>query len=42
MEEERIKAIMNQFNYNYIDILNQLRIMGDAMVLLNPAKKSNL
>ena len=35
---------MKQFNHEYISIVDNLRIMGDALVLLNPIKriKSNL
>ena len=30
---------MKQFNHEYISIVDNLRIMGDALVLLNPIKR---
>jgi len=29
---------MQQFNHEYLQIVQHLRIMGDALVLLNPLK----
>jgi len=37
--ETKIKAVMKQFNHEYISIVDNLRIMGDALVLLNPIKR---
>lgn len=37
--EDRIKLIMSQFSNDYVQILSNMRLMGDAMVLLNPLKK---
>lgn len=30
---------MKQFNHEYMTIVDNMRIMGDALVLLNPIKK---
>jgi uncharacterized protein YggU (UPF0235/DUF167 family) len=37
--QRKIKGVMKQFGHEYINIINHLRIMGDALVLLNPIKK---
>jgi hypothetical protein len=37
--EKQIKGVMKQFNHEYMTIVDNLRIMGDALVLLNPIKK---
>ena len=31
-----VEAVLKKFNYNYIQIVDQLRLMNDVMVLLNP------
>ena len=31
---------MNQFEHEYMQIITNLRVMGDALVLLNPKKKA--
>lgn len=33
---------MKQFRHEYLTIVDNLRIMGDALVLLNPIKKFKL
>lgn len=38
--QKEVKAVLNQFGYNYMFIARSLRIMGEVMVLLNP-KRSN-
>ena len=38
--EQKIKFIMKQFGHEYMGIIENLRIMEDALVLLNPAKKN--
>lgn len=35
---KRIKGVMQQFEHEYMLIVDNLRIMGDALVLLNPAQ----
>jgi hypothetical protein len=35
---KRIKGVMKQFDHEYMSIVDHLRIMGDALVLLNPTK----
>ena len=40
MGEEKIKIIMKQFDHEYMSIVSSLRVMGDALVLLNPKKKT--
>lgn len=30
---------MKQFNHEYMSIVDNLRVMGDALVLLNPIRK---
>lgn len=37
---KRIKGVMKQFDHEYMAIVDNLRIMGDALVLLNPTKNS--
>lgn len=36
--QKKIKSVMKQFGHEYMTIVNHLRIMGDALVLLNPVK----
>lgn len=36
--QKRIKGVMKQFDHEYMSIVDNLRIMGDALVLLNPIK----
>lgn len=38
--ELKIKGIMKQFKHEYMQIIDNLRIMDDALVLLNPAKRT--
>ena len=35
---KRIKSVMRQFKHEYLAIVDNLRVMGDALVLLNPIK----
>ena len=35
---KRIKNVMKQFRHEYLAIVDNLRIMGDALVLLNPVR----
>ena len=37
--QKRIKTVMKQFDNEYLLIVDNLRIMGDALVLLNPIRK---
>ena len=37
--QKKIKGVMKEFNHEYINIIDNLRIMGDALVLLNPIRK---
>lgn len=39
MGEKQIKGVMKQFNHEYMTIVDNMRIMGDALVLLNPIKR---
>ena len=36
--QKKIKTVMKQFGNEYMSIIDNLRIMGDALVLLNPIK----
>ena len=40
--EHKIKFIMKQFGHEYMAIIENLRIMEDALVLLNPAKRTSI
>jgi hypothetical protein len=35
---KKIKQVMEQFEHQYMNIIDNLRIMADALVLLNPDK----
>ena len=35
---KRIKGVMKQYDHEYMSIVDHMRIMGDALVLLNPTK----
>lgn len=39
---KNIKTVMKRFNNEYMMIVDNLRIMGDALVLLNPIKNHQL
>lgn len=39
--EHKIKFIMKQFGHEYMGIVDNLRIMEDALVLLNPSKRTS-
>lgn len=39
---KKIKSVMKQFGNEYMSIVDNLRIMGDALVLLNPIKNPAL
>lgn len=39
--QKKIKSVMKQFGHNYMNIVNNLKIMGDALVLLNPVINQN-
>lgn len=40
--QKNIKNVMKRFDNEYMMIVDNLRIMGDALVLLNPISKSHI